>query len=173
MRRKKPEGVKIKSAIAAVSGNLADDYAVRFAAQIAERRRGSLYIVHVIEVERSLPVDSELPFHTAAGNDLLDRMEDVTKRFKCKVSLELLQARLAGPAIVHEAAERDVDAVVIGIPYKTKYGKFTLGEAVPYILEHAPCRVVLLRGEIPQEPGDDWAASNHSTLSEAQHGASR
>ena len=133
---------------------------------MTERLRGNLYIVHVIEVERSLPVDSELPFHTTRGDDLLDTMERAARPFKCEVYSELLQARLAGHAIVHEAAEREVDVVVIGMPYKTKYSKFTLGDAVPYVLEHAPCRVVLWRDEIPEEPNHDWTASSQTGMNE-------
>ena len=166
LRLKKPDGIAIKSVLVAVSGNSADEDAVRFAAQLTEPLRGNLYIVHVIEVERSLPVDSELPFHTTRGDDLLDTMERAARPFKCKVYSELLQARLAGHAIVHEAAEREVDVVVIGMPYKTKYSKFTLGDAVPYVLEHAPCRVVLWRDEIPEEPNHDWTASSQTGMNE-------
>lgn len=166
LRLKKPDGIAIKSVLVAVSGNSADEDAVRFAAQLTESQRGSLYIVHVIEVERSLPVDSDLSFHTTRGDDLLDRMERTARPFKCEVYSELLQARLAGHAIVHEAAEREVDTVVIGMPYKTKYGSFTLGDAVPYVLEHALCRVVLWRGEIPEETDQDWTASGHTSLNE-------
>ena len=158
LRLKKPDGVAIRSALVAVSGNSADEHAVRFAAQMTGPRRGSLYIVHVIEVERGMPVDSDLPLHTTRGDDLLDTMEGMARPFKCKVFLELLQARRAGHAIVHEAAEREVDAIVIGMPYKTQYGKFTLGDAVPYVLEHAPCRVVLWRGDRPEEPDHDRTA---------------
>ena len=166
LRLKKPDGIAIKSVLVAVSGNSADEDAVRFAAQLTEPLRGNLYIVHVIEVERSLPVDSELPFHTTRGDDLLDTMERAARPFKCKVYSELLQARLAGHAIVHEAAEREVDVVVIGMPYKTKYSKFTLGDAVPYVLEHAPCRVVLWRDEIPEEPNHDWTESSQTGMNE-------
>ena len=166
LRLKKPDGIAIKSVLVAVSGNSADEDAVRFAAQLTEPLRGNLYIVHVIEVERSLPVDSELPFHTTRGDDLLDTMERAARPFKCKVYSELLQARLAGHAIVHEAAEREVDVVVIGMPYKTKYGRFALGDAVPYVLEHSPCRVVLWRDEIPEEPNHDWTESSQTGMNE-------
>ena len=166
LRFKRPDGIAIKSAMVAVSGNSADEDAVRFAAQMTDSRRGRLYIVHVIEVERSLPVDSDLTFHMDSGDDLLDRMEGTARPYKCEVNSELLQARMAGPAIVHEAAEREVDAVVIGIPYKTKYSKFTLGEAVPYVLEHAPCRVVLWRGEMTEEGNLDWTASSRAGMAE-------
>jgi len=142
---KKRQRTGVGSALVAVSGIPSDQHAVRLAAQMFGSQRGVLYIVHIIEVDRGLPVDSEIRDQTAIGEDLLDSMERIAKPFKCEVYSELLQSRRAGHAIVHEAAEREVDAIVIGMPHKMKYGKFTLGEAVPYVLEHAPCRVVIWR----------------------------
>lgn len=160
----------VGSALVAVSGNPADEHALRLAAQMTEQQRGSLYILHVIEVERSLPVDSEIPVYTTRGDDLLDTMEQMARPFKCEVYSELLQARRAGHAIVQEAAEREVDVVVIGMPYKTKYGKFALGDVVPYVLEHAPCRVVLWRGEMLDEVSNNGAAVIQPNLREVEHG---
>lgn len=148
---KKRQRTGIESALVAVSGTSSDQHAVRLAAQMTGSQRGDLYIVHIIEVDRGLPVDSEIRDQTASGEDLLDSMEQIAKPFKCEVYPELLQSRRAGHAIVHEAAERQVDVVVIGMPHKMKYGKFTLGDVVPYVLEHAPCRVVIWRDAMPNE----------------------
>ncbi len=156
---KKRPNTAVKSVLVAVSGTSSDHHAVRLAAQMTGPQRGQLYILHVIEVERGLPVDSEMQDETTRGEDLLDRMEQIAKPFKCDVYSELLQSRGAGQAIIHEAAERDVDAVVIGMPYKMEFGKFTLGDAVPYVLEHAPCTVVLWRNDMPGETNDDGSSS--------------
>ena len=156
---KKPAGLKIESAMVAVSGHSTDGSAVRFAAQLTDPRRGKLYIVHVIEMERSLPVDSDVPAYTTRADNLLDTMERTARPFKREVHSDLLQARRAGHAIVHEAVERGVDMVVIGMPYKTKHGRFTLGDAAPYVLEHAPCSVVLWRGGMLDETNDHEAAA--------------
>lgn len=162
LNSKKPAVIKIESAMVAVSGHSTDGPAVRFAAQLTDPRRGKLYIVHVIEMERSLPVDSDVPAYTTEADDLLDSMERTAKPFKREVHAELLQARKAGHAIVHEAVERGVDMVVIGMPYKTKHGRFTLGEAAPYVLEHAPCSVVLWRVGTPDEANGPAEAAEHS-----------
>ncbi len=61
----------------------------------------------------------------------------------------MLQAREAGPAIVDEASEEEVDLILMGLAYKKRFGEFSLGTAAPYILQHAPCPVLLLREVIP------------------------
>jgi nucleotide-binding universal stress UspA family protein len=57
----------------------------------------------------------------------------------------VLQAREVGPAIVDEAVERDVNLILIGMDYKKRFGEFSLGRVVPYVLKEAPCRVLLYR----------------------------
>ena len=63
----------------------------------------------------------------------------------------MLQAREVGPAIVDEAIERGADMVIIGINYKTKFGGFSLGSTVPYVLKNAPCWVLICREPVTVE----------------------
>ena len=56
---------------------------------------------------------------------------------------DILQAREVGPAIVDVAKEREVGLILIGVTYKKHYGQFCLGDVLPYVLENAPCRVML------------------------------
>ena len=57
----------------------------------------------------------------------------------------LLQARDVGPAVVQEAVERGAELIVMQMPYKKRFGSFTLGDTIPYIIKNAPCRVILCR----------------------------
>jgi len=41
--------------------------------------------------------------------------------------------------------EREVDLVLMGVTYKKRFGVFSLGRVIPYVLEEAPCRVLLCR----------------------------
>ena len=140
----------LKSVLVAVTGEPADAEAVELACELVGAQKGNLYIVYVIEVERSLPVDAEIIPATARGEEVLQSMERIAKQTKCTVAAEMLQSRRAGHAIVQEAVDKDVDAIVLGIPYKEQYGAFTLGETTPYVLKNAPCRVILWRDAIAE-----------------------
>jgi nucleotide-binding universal stress UspA family protein len=139
----------------AVGGESSDVDAVKLACELLVSQKGSLYIVYVIEVERGLPVDAEIAPATAKGEEVLTHMEAVAKELRFEAVAELLQSRRSGLAVVQEAVEKQVDAIVIGIPYREVYGAFSLGETAPYVLEHAPCRVILWRDQIPATALDD------------------
>ena len=70
-------------------------------------------------------------------------MESIAEEEGYEVETDLLQARDAGPAIIDEAVEREVDLILIGVTYKRRFGQFSLGSVVPYILKNAPCHVIL------------------------------
>lgn len=139
----------ISSALVPVRGEASDDEAVRLACELINSSKGRLYILYVIEVERGFPLDAEIAPSTAKGEQILNHMEDVARKFKCHTEAELVQARQAGAAVVQEAVDKNVDAVVLGMPYKERLGSYSLGNTVPYILKNAPCRVILWRDSMP------------------------
>ncbi len=84
------------------------------------------------------------------GEAVLDQAERVAEELDYEVDAELLQAREVGPAVVDEAIERGVDLIVLGVPYKKRFGEFNLGKVAPYVLKNAPCRVWLVRQAISE-----------------------
>ena len=133
------------------TGNKADMEAVRLACDLSKKAKKKVYVVYVIEVERSLPVDADLEPKVKKGEQMLRQAERIAGEQDYEVETDLLQARQAGPAIVDEAIERGIDTIVLGIEYKTRYGKYTVGSIVPYLFEFAPCRVLLYREAVPPE----------------------
>jgi nucleotide-binding universal stress UspA family protein len=64
----------------------------------------------------------------------------------------LLQARDVGAALVDEASERDADLLVVGLPFRKRFGgEFAVGRTIPYVLKNAPCAVWVVREPIPEE----------------------
>ena len=138
--------MKVSSVLVAVSGNSCDEEMVRLACDLLESSRSMIYILYVIEVERGLPGDAEVTPAAAKGEQVLKDMEGVARNYKCHMEAKLVQARKAGTAVVQEAVDKGVDAIVVGTSYKRPFGSYSLGESIPYILKNAPCRVVVSRG---------------------------
>ncbi|MBI4233369.1 MAG: universal stress protein [Chloroflexi bacterium] len=149
--------MEVKRVLVPVKGEKADEEAVKLACDLVRPLHGKLYTLYIIEVPREYPVDAELPDETARAEAVLRRMESLGREQKCEVLAQLLQARDAGPALVREAVEREVHLILLAMPYKRQYGVFSLGQTVPYILQHAPCPVVIVR-EAPGEPAGVAAA---------------
>jgi len=127
-----------------VAGTEADEEAIKLADRLlAKKNRGEICAVHVISVERALPLDAEIESEIRKAEDILNHIESIAEEQGCKIETDLLQAREAGPAIVDEAIEREVDLILIGVTYKRRFGEFSLGDVVPYVLKNAPCRVIL------------------------------
>ncbi len=134
-----------------VNGGRVDQDTIRMACTMAKRGKGKVYVVYVIQVKRALPLDAEIEPETGKGEEVLKRAERVALEMDCDIETDLLQAREVGPAIVDEAVERGVDLIVMGMPYKKRFGDFDLGSAVPYVLKNAPCQVLLWREQIGEE----------------------
>ena len=127
-----------------VAGTKADEGAIELACSLAKQKNAStIFAVHVIPVERSLPLDAEIEPEIGKAENILAKVEDTAKEWGCIVETDILQAREVAPAIIEEAIEREVDLILIGVTYKKHFGQFCLGDVLPYVLENAPCRVIL------------------------------
>jgi nucleotide-binding universal stress UspA family protein len=131
-----------------VCGVAADEDALALACDMIRPVKGKVYVLYVIEVRRSLPLDADVEAENAKGEDVLQRMENLGQKFHVDLEAEILRARDAGPAVVQEAVDREVQAIVIGAPYGWHHGVFSLGHTAPYILRNAPCPVLLWRQEM-------------------------
>ena len=126
-----------------VNGTEVDDEAIRLACRLARREKGKIWAVYVIAVRRSLPLDAKIESEIRKAEAILDHTESVAEEEEFSLETDLLQAREPGPTIVDEAAEREADLILMGIEYKKRFGQFSMGSVVPYVLENAPCRVIL------------------------------
>ena len=131
--------------LVAVGGQGIDAETVRLACRMTDPHGGRLYGVHIIEVNRSLPLGAVLDEVVERGEKILDEVEQLAAQFQLPVETELVQARDTGPALVDEAVEWGADLIVMGLPYKRRFGEFNMGKTVPYVLKNANCRVLLFR----------------------------
>ncbi len=136
---------RLRSIMVPVDGSQAGLQAVAIACDIGRKNKGKVFVVHVIEVKRTLPLDAQLEPEAARGEDVLSQAEQVAREQGFDVEGEILQAREAGPAIVDEAIERGVDLIILGIEYEQPFGEFQVGRAVQYVLKSAPCEVWVCR----------------------------
>jgi len=126
-----------------VDGSKADDEAVTLACRMTRRTKGKVWVVHVITVKRTLPLEAQLDPDIAKGEAILDHAESIADEQDCKIETDLLQSRDAGPTIIDEAAERQVDLIIMGADYRKRFGQYNLGSVALYVLKNAPCRVIL------------------------------
>jgi nucleotide-binding universal stress UspA family protein len=133
-----------------VNGTRVSEEALVLACSLMRKSKGGkVYAVYVIEVARTLALDAEMSAEAAQAEAVLVRAEDVGEELDCKVEGEILQARDAGHAIVDEAIEREVSAIVMGFGNDPTQPE--IGETARYVLEHAPCQVISLRSAMQEQ----------------------
>ncbi len=128
-----------------VSGAQTDGEAVRLGCRLARRGKAKVMVVTVLEIRRSLPLGTVQDVEMDSAEKVLDTAEKTARELETEIETELLQARDAGPAIVEEITHWKADLVVVGMPFRLRFGEFHMGRTAPYILRHATCRALLFR----------------------------
>jgi nucleotide-binding universal stress UspA family protein len=140
------ETLQLKDILVPVDGTAASLDALALACVLAKRNKGTVFAVYVIEVARTMALDAEMTAEAEHGESVLRAAEAVADKLDYEVSGELLQARDDAHAIVDEAIERNVHAIILGVPFERPLGEeFKLSDDVQYIIRNAPCQVILCR----------------------------
>jgi nucleotide-binding universal stress UspA family protein len=136
-----------------VTGTDADDETIRTACWIAKRDKSRLFAMYVITIKRSLPLEAEIESETRRAEEILGRMEKIAEDEDYMIETDLLQAREIAPTIIDQAVDRKIDLILMGVKPQSRFGQFSLGSIVPYILRDAPCQVMLFT-QYAGETGD-------------------
>lgn len=142
-------GMEISKILVPVKGNGSDEEAIKVACSLARRNKCQVCALYVIEVARNLPLEAEIESEIKRSNEVLSRAISFADDMDYEIETTVVQSREAGPAIVDEAVEVGADLIVLGLPYKRRFGQFNLGETALYVLKNAPCRVLLCRQKLP------------------------
>lgn len=151
-----PEVPVFRRAVVALNGGPSDARIVRFVAGYAAtmaKAKPELIAVHVVEIDWTLPLDADIAGRSEEVQQVLDDAEAIAEANKLTLEPVLLQARDVGAAIVDEATERSADLLVVGLPYRKRFGgEFAIGRTIPYVLQNAPCAVWVVREPMSEEP---------------------
>jgi APA family basic amino acid/polyamine antiporter len=163
LKRERPDA-EYGSILVPVVGEEIDDDIVQTAGRLAadedeDLGEGGAVIeaIWVFEVPMALPLDSRVPEkELKRARKALARAKAVGEEYEgVEVATAVVRARRAGEAIVHEAKRRGVEAIVLaaeeptrlrgGLRYGGKQGlrDTFVGETTRYVVQKAPCRVIL------------------------------
>jgi len=143
--------MEAKRVLVPVTGLPVDHEALDLACLLTRQNKGELIVVYVIAVTREHALNEEIPEESARAERALQDAENHLARVGSNhIRTRVLQARNTGPAIIHMAEDVGADLIVVGMPYRRRYGAFSLGETVPYLLQHATCPVIVVREALPR-----------------------
>ena len=144
--------VVFRRAVVALNGGSSDPRIVRLAAGVARQWKADLVAVHVVEIDWTQPLDADIAGRSEDVQRVLDLAEETAEDCQYKIEPVLLQARDVGAALVDEATEQRADMLILGLPYRKRFGgDFAIGSTIPYVLKNAPCAVWVVREPIAEE----------------------
>jgi nucleotide-binding universal stress UspA family protein len=139
-------------AVVALNGGPSDARILRLVLELAKPAHAGVVAVHVVEIDWTLPLDANVADRSEEAQRVLDVAEDQAEQARHPLEAVLVQARDVGAALVDEAVERGADLLVLGLPYRKRFGgDFAIGRTVPYVLKNAPCAVWVARDAMPEE----------------------
>jgi nucleotide-binding universal stress UspA family protein len=139
-------------AVVALNGGPSDVRILRLVLELAKPVHAKVVAVHVVEIDWTLPLDANVADRSEEAQRVLDMAETQAEHARHGLEAVLVQARDVGAALVDEAAERGADLLVLGLPYRKRFGgDFAIGRTVPYVLKNAPCAVWVAREPMPEE----------------------
>lgn len=143
---------QFRRAVVALSGGRTDRSIVALAADVAKPVHAELVGVHVVEIDWTLPLDADVAGHDEGAQRVLDIAEATAEAARYRLDTVLLQARDVGAALVDEATERGADLIILGLPFRRRFGgDFAVGRTIPYVLKNAPCAVWVIREAMAEE----------------------
>ena len=144
--------VAFRRAVIALNGGPSDKRIVHLAIDLARPIKADLVAVHVVEIDWTLPIDADIAGRSEETQRVLDLAEQIAEQSRYRIEPVLLQARDVGAAIVDEASERQADLLILGLPYRKRFGgDIAIGRTIPYVMKNAACAVWVIREPIPEE----------------------
>ena len=138
-----------RRAVLAVNGGSSDARIVRLACQAARANKAQLVAVHVVEIDWQCLLRGAGSSRSEDAQRVLDAVEGIAESEHQEIETVLLQARDVGAALVDEASERAADLLILGLPYRKRFGgDFAIGRTIPYVFSNAPCAVWVVREPI-------------------------
>jgi APA family basic amino acid/polyamine antiporter len=126
-----------------INGTWVSDEMMVLACQLATEKQSSIDGLYVIEVPLNLPLDARLVNERAKADKVLKAAAVIADQFKVRFTPQVVTARQAGRAIVEAATERRSEVIMLGTTRKRRVGNLTFGRTTDFVLDHAPCEVLL------------------------------
>jgi nucleotide-binding universal stress UspA family protein len=136
----------VKRAVLSLDGGPTDELVIECGIKLARADKSRLVAIYVLEVDWRHDLDDDMEEQREEASRALDLAEGMAEKEKVPLESQLLQARDVGAALVDEAIALDADAIVLGLPYRVRFGgDFALNQTILYVFKNAPCRVFVVR----------------------------
>ena len=133
----------IKKILVPTSGTQYSERGIELACRLGEEQKAEIYLINVIEVPRTLPLEAPLPEAEAMAGEILKRGEEIVGLRGLPAKGEVKRGRVAGEEIIRAAKDCEADLIVMGIRSEIRMAQEIFGRTSDLVLRRAPCEVIL------------------------------
>lgn len=133
----------IKKILVPTSGTPYSERGIELACRLGEEQKAEIYLINVIEVPRTLPLEAPLPIAESKAKDILKEGETIVNLRGLQVRGEVRRGRIAGEEIIRAAKDWEADMIVMGIRSQIRMAQDILGRNSDLVIRRAPCEVIL------------------------------
>jgi Universal stress protein UspA and related nucleotide-binding proteins len=137
--------LEFRSILVPIAPGYPSDEAMDFACRLAAERRASIVAFTAIEVPLDLPLDAELPDEVHEANEQLDEARAIGESYGVRV---IGASRAPGTSAARSStrrsgASRRSSSWRAAARAAAAWRRQIFGDAVDFVLRHAPCRVMV------------------------------
>jgi len=118
---------------------------VELACRLGEDQKAQILLTYLLEVPRTLPLGAPMPDEEAQGMEALKMAKTIVDLHRLPSTVKVLRARVAGQEIVREAAEQDVDMIIVGMRPGMGLAYETFARTMDVLMRKAPCELLVDR----------------------------
>ena len=133
----------IKKILVPTSGTTYSELGIELACRLGQEQKAEIYLVNVIEVPRTLPLEAPMPEAETNAEDIIKRGETIVSLRGLQGKGEVRRGRVAGEEIIRVAKDWDADLIVMGIRAEIRMAQEILGRTSDLVLRRAPCEVIV------------------------------
>jgi nucleotide-binding universal stress UspA family protein len=133
----------IKKILVPTSGTPYSERGIELACRLGEEQKAEIYLINVIEVPRTLPLEAPLPEAETMAGEILKRGEEIVSLRGLPTKGEVRRGRVAGEEIIRAAKDWEADLIVMGIRSQVTMAQDILGRNSDLVMRRAPCEVIV------------------------------
>jgi nucleotide-binding universal stress UspA family protein len=133
----------IKKILVPTSGTPYSERGIELACRLGEEQKAEIYLINVIEVPRTLPLEAPLAEAETRAGEILKRGEEIVSLRGLPAKGEVRRGRVAGEEIIRAAKDWEADLIVMGIRSQVTMAQDILGRNSDLVMRRAPCEVIV------------------------------
>jgi nucleotide-binding universal stress UspA family protein len=133
----------IKKILVPTSGNLYSERGIELACRLGEEQKAEIYLINVLEVPRTLPLEAPMPDAEAKAWEIIKEGQAIVNLRGLQVKGEVRRGRVAGEEIIRVAKDWEADLIVMGIRSTIRMAQEIFGHTCDLVVRRAPCEVLV------------------------------